>query len=134
MPVIFHHRDAFADFTAILSEEWTAGMRGVVHCFTGDIEQARTYVEEFGLYLGIGGVLTFKNAQRVRDAVAAVGVDHLVLETDCPYLAPVPKRGQRNEPAFLRDVAPVLAQSLGLSVAAVARATAANARALFALP
>ena len=133
MPVIFHHRDAFADFTTILRQEWSEGMRGVVHCFTGDAEQARTYVEEFGLYLGIGGVLTFKNAQHVRDAVAAVGVARLVLETDCPYLAPIPKRGRRNEPAFLRDVAPVLAQNLGLSVASVARATSANARALFAL-
>ncbi|MHB8148305.1 MAG: TatD family hydrolase, partial [Vulcanimicrobiaceae bacterium] len=84
LPVIFHHRDAYDDFLAILREEFTAGMRGVIHCFTGDAKQAHTYVDEFGLLLGIGGVVTFKSAQLVRDAVRAVGLGPLVIETDCP--------------------------------------------------
>lgn len=131
LPVIFHHRDAFEDFVAILRDEWNAQMRGVIHCFTGDTAQARTYVDEFGLYLGIGGVLTFKSAQQVRDAVAAVGIERLVLETDCPYLAPVPHRGKRNEPAFVPVTAQRVAELLSLSVADVASMTTRNAQALF---
>jgi TatD DNase family protein len=131
LPLIFHHRDAFEDFTAILRDEWQPGMRGVVHCFTGDTAQAKTYVQEFGLYLGIGGIITFKAAQPIRDAVAAVGIDRLVLETDCPYLAPVPHRGGRNEPAYVADTAKALAQILELPLADVASQTTANAKTLF---
>lgn len=130
-PVIFHHRDAFEDFSAILREEWRAGMRGVIHCFTGDTAQAQTYVREFGMLLGIGGVLTFKSAQPVRDAVKAVGLEHLVLETDCPYLTPVPHRGQRNEPAFVYLTARALTQLLDTSVENVESTTTRNAQALF---
>lgn len=133
-PVIFHHRDAFDDFLAILREKWGEGMTGVIHCFTGDASQAEIYVREFGLYLGIGGVLTFKTAQPVRDAVARVGIDRLVLETDCPYLAPVPHRGKRNEPAFVIDTARRLAELLALPVETVAQITTRNARTLFAVP
>lgn len=134
LPVIFHHRDAFEDFTAILRDEWREGMRGVIHCFTGNTEQARTYVREFGMYLGIGGVLTFKSAQAVRDAVADAGIAPLVLETDCPYLAPVPHRGQRNEPAFVAVTAARVAELLGISPEETAGVTTENARRLFALP
>jgi len=133
-PVIFHHRDAFEDFVTILREEWRAGMRGVVHCFTGDTAQARVYVEGFGLLLGIGGVLTFKNAAALRDAAAWAGLEHLVLETDAPYLAPVPHRGQRNEPAFTAVTAAKLAQVLGVSLEQVEQTTTRNARDLFGLP
>lgn len=132
-PLIFHHRDAFDDFTAILREEWRGGMRGVIHCFTGDTAQAKTYVEEFGMYLGIGGVLTFKTAQPVRDAVAAVGIERVILETDCPYLAPVPHRGKRNEPAYIAETARKLAELLSLSDETVAQTTTRNARDLFRL-
>lgn len=134
VPVIFHHRDAYEDFIAILRDEWRAGMRGVIHCFTGDTAQAQTYVHEFGMHLGIGGVVTFKSAQQVRDAVAAVGIEPLVLETDCPYLAPVPHRGERNEPAFVSVTAARVAELLALSPAEVASITTRNARRLFALP
>jgi TatD DNase family protein len=133
MPVVFHQRDAFEDFTAILRRRWTRGMRGVVHCFTGTPEQARTYVDEFGLMLGIGGVLTFPNAQSLRDAVVQVGLDWIVLETDCPYLAPVPMRGKRNEPAFVAHTATRVAQLLGVSLADVTARTDANAVRLFGL-
>ncbi len=134
MPVIFHHRDAFDDFVAILREEFQPGMRGVIHCFTGDAEQAQTYVREFGLLLGIGGVVTFKTAEPVRDAVRAVGCSPLVLETDCPYLAPVPHRGKRNEPLFVTAAAAKVAEVLGIGVDEVVDATDRNARRLFGLP
>jgi TatD DNase family protein len=109
-------------------------MRGVIHCFTGDTQQARTYVDEFGMYLGIGGIVTFKTAQPIRDAVAAAGLQHLVLETDCPYLAPVPHRGQRNEPAYVAATAEKVAEILSKSRDDVATVTTQNARALFGLP
>jgi TatD DNase family protein len=134
VPLIFHHRDAFDDFVAILREEFKPGMKGVIHCFTGDAAQALTYVDEFGLYLGIGGVVTFKTAEQVRDAVRAVGIDPLVLETDCPYLAPVPHRGKRNEPAFIEAAAAKVAEVLSLDVDDVLARTDANARELFKLP
>ena len=108
-------------------------MRGVVHCFTGTPEQARTYIDEFGLLLGIGGVLTFPNAQGLRDAVCEVGLDWIVLETDCPYLAPVPKRGKRNEPAFVAYTAARVADLLGVSVADVTARTDVNAVNFFGL-
>lgn len=131
LPLVFHHRDAFEDFAAILHDEWRDGMRGVVHCFTGDTAQARTYVAEFGLYLGIGGIITFKSAQAIRDALVAVGPDRIILETDSPYLAPVPHRGERNEPAFVCDTAKYLAQLLRLSDDEIASRTTQNAKTLF---
>lgn len=129
--VVFHQRDAFDDFTRVLRDEWRAPMRGVVHCFTGTPDQARVYVEEFGLSLGVGGVLTFPNAEPVRDAVRDVGLSSLVLETDCPYLAPVPMRGRRNEPAYVTHTAARLAELLGVPLADVVTATDASALTLF---
>jgi TatD DNase family protein len=131
LAAVFHQRDAFDDFVSILRAEGAAPLLGVVHCFTGNTEQARTLVEEFGLKLGIGGVLTFKSAQSLRDAVRTVGLEHLILETDCPYLAPVPHRGKRNEPAFVAETASYVATLLETSVAEVVAQTNANAQALF---
>jgi TatD DNase family protein len=131
LPVIFHHRDAFDDFVAVLRDEWAAGMRGVVHCFTGDAVQAHTLVDQFGLVLGIGGVVTFKNADALRDAVTKVGLERIVLETDCPYLAPVPHRGKRNEPSFITATAATVARLFNLSDRDVADRTTATATELF---
>ncbi|MGD1066290.1 MAG: TatD family hydrolase [Vulcanimicrobiaceae bacterium] len=134
LPLVFHQREAHDDFVAALRAGYDpATQRGIVHCFTGTPDQARVFVEEFGLLLGIGGVVTFKTAQPLRDAVAAVGLDALVLETDCPYLAPVPHRGQRNEPAFVADTARVVAQVLGVDLATVQERTDATARGVFGL-
>lgn len=133
-PLVFHHRDAFDDFVAILREEWREGMRGVVHCFTGNTAQAQTYVGEFSLKLGVGGILTFNGAQSLRDAVASIGAEACVLETDCPYLAPVPQRGKRNEPAFLVETARKLAEVTRRSFDDVVAISDANARELFGLP
>ena len=131
LPLIFHQRDAFDDFSAILRDEFQPGQRGVVHCFTGDAAQARRFVDEFGLVLGIGGVVTFKTAGALREAVREAGLDRIVLETDCPYLAPVPHRGKRNEPAFIAATAASLATLFEVTVPEVVSRTNAVAAALF---
>jgi TatD DNase family protein len=132
LPVVFHQRDAFEDFVAVLRDVWEpATMSGVIHCFTGDLAQARTFVHEFGMYLGIGGVVTFKTAQPLRDAVATIGLNALVMETDCPYLAPVPHRGKRNEPALIVESARTVAEVLGRTMEDVATTTTANAERFF---
>lgn len=131
LPVIFHQRDAFEDFANVLREAWAPGMRGVVHCFTGNAREAKIYRDEFGLLLGIGGVVTFPKSQELRDAVLATGIGGIVLETDCPYLAPVPKRGRRNEPAFLPHTAAAVASLLEQPIEALVTATDANAHSLF---
>jgi TatD DNase family protein len=131
LPLIFHQRDAYDDFLAILRSEFSAPLRGVVHCFTGDAAQAHTLVDEFGLVLGVGGVATFKTAGALRDAVREVGLEHVVLETDAPYLAPVPHRGQRNEPAFIAATAARLAELFATNVEDVVARTNAVAAALF---
>jgi TatD DNase family protein len=131
LPLIFHQRDAFDDFTEVLREEFAPPLRGVVHCFTGDATQAALLVNEFGLVLGIGGVVTFKTAGGLREAVKTVGPGNIVLETDCPYLAPVPYRGKRNEPAFIAATAACVAEVLGLSRDEVAARSTETAAALF---
>jgi TatD DNase family protein len=133
LPTIFHQRDAYDDFVAVLREEFVGGMRGVIHCFTGDTAQAKTFTQEFGLYLGIGGVLTFKAAEALRNAVRAVGIGAIVLETDCPYLAPVPMRGKRNEPAYVSYTLAKLAEVLQMNRDEVLARTDLNARTLFGL-
>lgn len=133
LPVVFHQRDAFDDFTAILREQWQSGMRGVVHCFTGTPQEASTLVDEFGLFLGIGGVVTFPNAENLREAVRTVGAAQLLLETDSPYLAPVPMRGKRNEPAFVGHTAAKLAGVLGMPLDELVATTNQNAVTLFEL-
>jgi TatD DNase family protein len=133
LPLVFHVRDAFADFCAIMREHFDGTtMRGVIHCFTGTADEARTYVEEFNLRLGIGGVVTFKTAEPLRAAIRAVGLEPLILETDCPYLAPVPYRGKRNEPAFMSETLRSVATLVGRSEAEVDAVTSEAARALFA--
>jgi TatD DNase family protein len=134
LPVVFHQREAYDDFVAILRETWDrATMRGVIHCFTGNAEQARTFVDEFGMLLGIGGVLTFKSAEPLREAVRAVGLAAIVMETDCPYLAPIPYRGKRNEPAFILESVTAVAKLLGLERDDVITATTGRARQFFGL-
>jgi TatD DNase family protein len=132
LPLIFHQRDAFDDFLGVLRDDFS-GLRGVVHCFTGDAAQAETLVREFDLKLGIGGVLTFKTAQSLRDAVVRVGLDAVVLETDAPYLAPVPMRGKRNEPAFVPYVARTLSELFGVDLAEVEEITGRNAAVMFSI-
>jgi TatD DNase family protein len=129
LPLVFHQREAHADFVAALRAGYDARtQRGIVHCFTETADEARVFTAEFGLVLGIGGVVTFKTAAALRDAVKAVGLDAIVLETDCPYLAPVPHRGARNEVAFVADTARAVADIFEVGVDAVIARTDANAR------
>src|ERR1700716_208666 len=129
LPLVFHQREAHDDFVAALRDGYDSRtQRGIVHCFTGTPDEARVFAGEFGLVLGIGGVVTFKTAAALRDAVKDVGLDAIVLETDCPYLAPIPHRGKRNEPAFVADTARVVAEVLGVDVETVVARADANAR------
>ncbi|MEW6046430.1 MAG: TatD family hydrolase [Bacillota bacterium] len=127
---IVHAREAEDDVLAILGRERPS--RGVMHAFAGSLEQARRALD-LGWYVGVGGMLTFHNADGIREVAASVPLDRILLETDAPYLAPVPHRGRRNEPAYVALVARKLAEVRGLPVDEVARVTTAAARRLFGL-
>ena len=129
LPLIIHNREAQEDILAALRESGTPAPV-VMHCFTGDTDAARACLDA-GCYLGIGGVATFKKSDTVRAAVAYAPLHRLLLETDCPYLAPQFRRGRRNEPAYLPAIAETVAAAKGISVEEVAGATTATARALF---
>lgn len=132
LPVIIHTRDADADTVRILREERSAGaFPGVVHCFSAGASVAEAALEA-GLYISFSGIVTFKNAGAVCAVARTVPADRLLVETDAPYLAPVPVRGKRNEPAFTRHTAAFLAEFLGLDAAELARRTTGNFFALFA--
>ena len=133
LPLVIHDRDAHQEVADLLREQDAARVGGVVHCFSGDRAMARA-VLDMGFFLGIPGPITYPANQELRDLAAWVGVSRLLVETDCPFLSPVPKRGRPNQPAYVRHTAQVLAQSLGMSLEETARATSANARGLFGLP
>jgi TatD DNase family protein len=131
MPVIIHTRDAWEDTMQVLREHWAhTGLPCVMHCFTGDIEQARECVD-LGFYLAFGGVTTFPKAAGIREAAAVVPVYRLLLETDSPYLAPVPHRGKRNEPAYVAHTARAIAEVRGISLEELAQQTTANFERIF---
>ena len=132
-PLMLHIREAHADARQILDEEGMPAAGGMVHCFTAGWEEAQAYLAR-GMMLSIPGVVTFKNAAPLRAAVPQIPADRLLLETDSPYLAPVPHRGKRNEPAFLVDTAAAVAALRGETPAALAASTTANAEAFFRLP
>ncbi len=129
LPIVLHTREAFAETLALVQEAQDGTLRGVFHCFSGTPEEARQAVA-VGFKLGIGGVATFKNGGADK-LLPGLGLEHLLLETDCPYLAPAPHRGKRNEPAYLPLVLRRVAELLGQPEAEVAAATTANALALF---
>ena len=130
LPVVIHDRDAHERIMAILREERAGEVGGVLHCFSGDLAMARECVD-LGFLLSIPGTVTFPNNEGLRDVVRGVKIEQLLLETDSPYLAPVPFRGKRNEPAHVRLVAEKVAQLKGLTLEDVARITTLNARRLF---
>jgi TatD DNase family protein len=131
LPLIIHTREADADIFRLLREKSHRGWRGVFHCFPGDIKMAEAVIA-MGFYVSFTGVVTFKNAQMAQTAMA-VPLHHIMLETDCPYMAPVPHRGKRNEPAFVQYIAQKIAELKGVTVAEVAAATSENADTLFGL-
>jgi TatD DNase family protein len=131
-PLVVHTREADQETAEILQAELgTQG--GVIHCFTSDWAAAQRYLA-LGMYLSFSGVLTFRNAEGVRDAAARAPLERILVETDCPFLAPVPHRGKRNEPAFVALTAAALASLRGVPAADLARATTANARRALRLP
>lgn len=127
LPIVIHSRNTTDECIDVVSQY--PGLKGVFHCFSGNEEQARK-VMDLGFYLGIGGVVTFKNAGMDK-VVQAVGLSHVILETDAPYLTPVPYRGKRNEPAYTKLVAEKIAGLLERDVAEIAKITTANAKKLF---
>jgi len=131
-PVVVHVREADEVCTRILREERVPGAGGVIHCFTGDAKAARAYLD-LGLFISVAGVVTFKTAEAIREAVRIVPRDRLLVETDCPFLAPAPHRGRRNEPAFVVETARKVAELWGVPEPEVAAATTANAKRLFRL-
>lgn len=129
MPVIIHSREAAADTMEIM-RGYASGMRAVIHCYSYSVEMAREYVK-MGYYIGIGGVVTFKNAKKLVNVVKEIPLTSIVLETDCPYLAPVPYRGKRNSSLYLPYVAEKIAEIKGVSTEEVVRQTEENSRMLY---
>ncbi len=132
LPVVVHERDAASDGAALLRSEGEGKLCGVIHCFTGDYEAAHAYLD-LGFYISFTGIITFKNANALRDVVRRVPLERMLVETDSPYLTPVPHRGKRNEPAYVRLVAATMADIKGVTLEEVARVTSDNARQLFRL-
>ena len=130
LPIIVHSREAAADTLEEVKKAHTPRLRGVIHCFSYTPELAEEYVN-MGYYIGIGGVVTFKNARKLKEVVKILPLDRILLETDCPYLAPEPNRGKRNSSLNLPYVAQAVADLKGLKVEEVIRAAEANARALY---
>ncbi|HEU0173097.1 MAG TPA: TatD family hydrolase [Blastocatellia bacterium] len=136
LPAIIHTREAEDDTIQILREDWEEGggdaVGGIIHCFTGTQRLADAAIE-MGFYISFSGVLTFKNAADLRDVARSVPMERLLIETDCPYLAPLPHRGKRNEPAFVKETAAKLAELKTVGVEEVALATSDNFKRLFKL-
>jgi TatD DNase family protein len=131
LPLVIHSRDCDADMAAVLKEEVTRGpFKAVLHCFTAGAELARTAID-LGLYIGFTGILTFKSSQALRDIAGWLPADRILVETDSPYLAPVPHRGRRCEPAYVAETAKVLAETRGVTPAEIAHRTTENFFRLF---
>ena len=129
LPIVIHSRDSFDEIFEILDEEQQGELNGIFHCFTGNLEQAKKAIG-LNMMLGIGGVVTFKNG-KIDKFLDQIGLEHLVLETDSPYLSPVPFRGKRNESAYIVHVLDKLSEIYGKPVEEIARITTENSRSLF---
>ncbi len=136
LPVIIHTREAEEDTIAILRQAWAenggADIGGIIHCFTSSQALADAALE-MGFYISFSGVLTFKTAEELRNVARSVPMERLLIETDCPFLAPIPYRGKRNEPAFVIETAKKLAELKQTSVEEIGRVTSGNFRRLFSL-
>ncbi len=130
LPIILHDRDAHEEILKILREEGNGRWRGVFHCFSGDVPLAKKVIQ-MGFFISIPGTVTFSKATTQQEVVRCIPLEKILLETDCPYLAPEPYRGKRNEPAFIRNTAEKVASLKSLSFEDVCRITSLNARALF---
>lgn len=132
LPVIIHSRDAAEDTYRIMAEEHAEDIGGVIHCFSYSAEMAEKYVK-MGFFIGIGGVVTYKNGKKLKSVAGAVPIENIVLETDCPYLAPEPNRGKRNNSAYIQYVAETLAVIKEMPVSEIIRITEENAKRLYRL-
>jgi TatD DNase family protein len=130
VPIVLHCRDAEGDLRDVLTSETAGPIDGVVHCFTGTYEDARWYLDA-GLAVSFTGILTFKKAEELREVARRIPLDRMLLETDAPYLAPVPYRGKRNEPAYVAHIAKVVAELHATTLEVVAATTGAAAERLF---
>ncbi|MDO7485564.1 TatD family hydrolase [Peribacillus frigoritolerans] len=130
LPIIIHNREATADIVNILKEEEASRVGGIMHCFSGSAETALECIN-MNFYISLGGPVTFKNAKKPKEVAAAVPLDRLLIETDCPYLAPHPYRGKRNEPSYVKLVAEQIAEIKQLTIEEVSQATTENAKKLF---
>ena len=129
-PLIIHSRDAKEDTLRILAEESASEVGGVMHCFTGDWDMAQRAME-MNFYISFSGIVTFKSAQVLQEVAGKMPADRMLVETDCPYLAPVPHRGKPNQPAFVRHVAEFIAELRGETYEQIAAVTTDNFRTLF---
>ena len=130
LPIVIHSRDAFAELYKVMSDYRDSGLRGIFHCFSGSADEAHALMKFPGLMFGIGGVLTYKKST-LPQVLPLIPLDRVVLETDCPYLPPVPFRGKRNEPSYIVNTAQAMAQAYGISFDDIAGITSGNARRLF---
>ena len=132
LPLSMHVRDAYPEAAQTLREEWGPQVQGVMHCFTGSVDEAKMLLD-LGLFLSLSGIVTFKSAQELREVARFTPLKQLLIETDCPLLAPVPYRGKRNEPAYVIQVGKTIAEAKGIPLAEVAEATRRNTDRLFRL-
>lgn len=130
LPIVIHSRESTQDCIDVVKEKHAGTLNGVFHCFSGTLEEARQ-VADLGFYLGIGGVVTYKKST-LPDVVKEMPLEHIVLETDAPYLSPVPHRGKRNESSYVPLIAAMIAEVKSISIEEVAAVTTANANKLFA--
>lgn len=130
LPIVVHSRDAAKDTIDILKGEHGQGQKGIIHCYSYSVETAREFIK-MGYYFGIGGVVTFKNAAKLKEAVKEIPLDRIVLETDCPYLAPTPFRGKRNDSTFLSYIAEEIAIIKEISVEDVIAVTTQNTKTIY---
>lgn len=133
LPLSMHVRDAYVEAAQILRKEGGDEIAGVMHCFTGNTEEAHALLG-LGLFISFSGIVTFKSAQALREVVREVPLERMLVETDCPYLTPTPYRGKRNEPAYIVRVAEIIAEVKNVPLEAVAQATRDNTETLFRLP
>ncbi len=131
-PIVVHSRDAARDTLDMIKSEKAAQAGGVIHCFSYEKEMAKIYLD-LGFYIGIGGVLTFKNARKLKEIVEYMPLERMLLETDCPYLAPVPFRGHRNDSSMLKYVVSAAAEIMHREEEEIIRVTTANAKAMYRL-
>ena len=129
LPIVVHSRESTQDCIQIIAKKQQGNLMGIFHCFSGTLEEAKQLID-LGFHLGIGGVLTFKNAE-LKNIIKEIDLKYLVLETDAPYLAPVPHRGKRNEPAYIPLIASVMAEIKQVSISEIATQTSYTANQIF---